>query len=82
MSNKLGYGLFASLGIFGFCLWACVLIGGICLSIYGLILSFSASIVLGIIALIIEPAPLVVGLVKFAFNYNIPEHLVKIFSGN
>jgi len=32
------------------------------ISIYGLVLCFKASIILGIIALVIEPTPLIVGL--------------------
>ena len=41
-------------------------------SIYGLYLAFSASIILGIIALVIEPSPFVFG-VCMIFGKNVPE---------
>lgn len=43
-------------------------------SIYGLIISFSASILIGIGALIIQPCPLIFGYCAY-FGYNIPEIL-------
>lgn len=50
----------------------CVAIPAFGLSIYGLYLAFSASILLGIIALVIEPSPLVFG-VAMLFGKNVPE---------
>lgn len=38
-------------------------LSGIGLSIYGLVLAFKASVVLGVIVLVVEPSPLVLGLV-------------------
>jgi hypothetical protein len=43
------------------------------LSIYGLVLAFQASVILGIVALIIEPSPLVIGLVMFFGGVNLAE---------
>jgi len=36
---------------------------GFALSIYGLILAFKASVILGVIALIVEPSPFVIGVI-------------------
>ena len=47
------------------------------LTFYGLYLAFSASIVLGIIALIVETSPLVFGIVMFFFDKNLPELIVN-----
>ena len=47
------------------------------MSIYGLILAFSASILLGIVTLILEPLPLVFGLAQFFFDKNIPEYIMQ-----
>jgi len=43
-------------------------------SIYGVVLSFSASILIGIGALIIQPCPFIFGIANY-FGYNIPEVL-------
>lgn len=50
----------------------CIFLPAVGLSIYGLYLAFSASILLGIVALIIEPSPLVFG-IAMLFGKNIPE---------
>jgi hypothetical protein len=50
------------------------------LTLHGLYLSFSASLVLGIIVLIAEPSPIVISLIYLAFNYNIPEHVIEFFN--
>lgn len=59
-----------------FGLWA----GLLAMTIYGLYLAFSASIVLGIIALIVEPSPLIFGLVMFFFSKNLPEMILAFLS--
>lgn len=43
-------------------------------SIYGIVISFSASILIGIGALIIQPCPFVFGCCSY-FGYNIPQIL-------
>lgn len=45
----------------------------ISMSIYGLYLAFSVSILLGLVCIIIEPSPLVFGVVMFFWDKNIPE---------
>jgi xanthine/uracil permease len=42
-------------------------------SIYGLILAFQVSILLGILVLIIEPAPLVIGVVMIFWGVNLAQ---------
>ncbi len=42
------------------------------ISVYGAVLAFKASIILGIITLVIEPAPFVFGIVAI-FGTNIPD---------
>ena len=57
----------------------CVAIAGgsITLSLYGLYLAFSASVVLGLLALFIEPSPFIFGAVMFFMDKNIPEMLME-----
>lgn len=46
-------------------------------TVYGLYLAFSASIVLGLIVLIAEPSPAIIGLVMMFFDKNIPELIMQ-----
>lgn len=46
------------------------------LSFYGLYLAFSVSIILGFLALLLEPSPFVIGVLMFFFNLNIPQMIV------
>lgn len=73
-------GALAGMGIIGvllmFGLWA----GLLALTIYGLYLAFSASIILGIIALIVEPSPLIIGLVMFFFQKNLAQMLLEFLT--
>ena len=49
-------------------------------TVQGIILAFSASILLGILVLIFEPAPLVIGLYYFLTNTNLAQQLVDHLS--
>lgn len=69
-------GIFAGMGVIGLLLFTLCFFGAIGLTFYGLYLAFSASIVLGIIALIVEPSPFIFGLVMFAFDKNIPQAIM------
>lgn len=51
-------------------------IGIIGVSLYGLYLAFSASVLLGILALLIEPSPLIFGLFMLFANVNLAERIV------
>ena len=59
-----------TVGLFFLACWASAVV----ISIYGLILAFKASIILGIIALIVEPSPFIFGLVAL-FGTNVPEKI-------
>ena len=48
------------------------------LSVYGIYVAFSASIIVGIVSLIIEPSPLVIGGLMLFADYNLPEKLVEV----
>lgn len=52
--------------------------GAIGLSIYGLVLAFQASVILGLLALFIEPFPLVFGVAMFFFSTNIPQLIMEM----
>lgn len=55
--------LFGSMGLFGLLFGLLLLaFGPVLLSIYGLVLAFKASIVLGVLALFLEPSPFILGL--------------------
>jgi hypothetical protein len=64
--------LFALIGILT---WACMAIGSIGLSIYGLVLAFQASTVLGVLVFIVEPSPLIIGLVAFFGRHDVAYQL-------
>lgn len=46
-------------------------------TIYGIYLAFSASILLGLACLIIEPSLTVFGVAMLLFDKNIPEHIMQ-----
>lgn len=64
-------GVFLVLG-----LWA---LGIIC-TLYGLYLAFSASIILGIIVLIVEPSPFIIGAVMLFFDKNLAQMIVDFLN--
>ena len=66
-----GAGILGVLALIG--LWATLILG----TIYGLYLAFSASIILGIIVLFVEPAPLVIGLVMMFWHVNLATEIMS-----
>lgn len=48
------------------------------ISVYGLVLAFSAHVGLGFLALFLEPSPFIIGFVELVWGYNIPEHVLTI----
>ena len=46
---------------------------GIAISIYGLVLSFQAHLITGVIVLLIEPVPFIVGGIEIIWDYNLAE---------
>lgn len=63
-----------------FILLMALMLGLIGTAIYGLVLAFSASIILGIITLFVEPAPLIFGLVMLFFDKNLPELIMQFLN--
>lgn len=74
MTALLGFGLLGVL--FAVFLWA----GLLAATFYGLYLAFSASMILGIIVLLIEPSPLIIGLVMWFFDKNLAQILVDFLN--
>lgn len=70
-------GFLAGAGILGFfaliALWVTLVFG----TIYGVYLAFSASIILGIIVLFVEPAPLIIGLVMMFMHVNLATEIMS-----
>ena len=48
-------------------------------SLYGLYLAFSASIILGIVILVIEPLPLIFGALMLLFDLNLATKIMELF---
>lgn len=55
MRKLVGFGIFAVL------INVVISLGAVCTAIYGLILAFKASVLLGIIVLLVEPSPFILG---------------------
>lgn len=68
------------MGVIGIAIYVGVVVGLIAASIYGLYLAFSASILLGIIALFVEPSPLIIGLVMLFFHKNLAQMLMDFLT--
>lgn len=49
-------------------------------AVYGLYLAFSASFILGILALIIEPSPFILGFVMFFFEKDLAQAMIDFLS--
>lgn len=49
-------------------------------TVYGLYLAFSASILLGVVVLIVEPSPLVIGTVMLLFHKNLAQLIIDYLS--
>lgn len=73
-------GLLLSIPIVGVLLliafWGLLLVS----TVYGLYLAFSASIILGIIVLIVEPSPLIIGIVMIFFDKNLAQMIVDFLN--
>lgn len=79
MSGKIFKSLYAGLaglGVIGIVLFVAICMIPIIASIYGIILAFKASILLGVVALFVEPAPFVFGIVMMFGGINLPERIV------
>mgnify|MGYP003341961316 CR=1 FL=1 len=73
----------ATVGILGLLYVFAVLaisIGSLGLTLYGIVLAFSASVVLGILVLFVQPAPLIIGAVMFFFDKDIAQMIVNFLT--
>jgi len=66
----------ASLGVIGYVAIVGIFLFTVCAVLYGIYLAFCASILLGILVLLVEPSPLVIGLVMIFFHKNLAQMLV------
>ncbi len=60
------------LALFMFCFYVLLCVGCVGLSVYGVYLAFCASVILGLIMLVVCPSFTIVGAVMFFFKVNIP----------
>ena len=65
------YALLAGMGVVGILIYFGLIFGLLGVAIYGLVLAFSASFILGVIVLFVEPSPLLIGLVMIFFHKNL-----------
>lgn len=73
------YGALAGLGVLGIVLFVAICFIPVIAAIYGVVLAFKASIVLGILSLFVEPAFMIYGLVMLFGGVNIPEQIMEWF---
>lgn len=78
------YALFAGLGVLGIAAWFFLAFGfmGLILyaTIYGVYMAFSASVLLGIVVLLVEPSSAVIGLVMLFFHKNLAQALIEFLT--
>lgn len=70
----------ASIPVVGFLLVLAMWVLGIVGTLVGLYLAFSASILLGIIVLFVEPMPLVIGLVYLFMNVDLAQKIMEFLT--
>ncbi len=70
----------AGMGLIGVVLAIAIAFFAIGLTLYGLWLAFSASIILGIIVLFVEPSPFIIGAVMFFWDKNLAQMLIDFLN--
>ena len=60
--------------------WLGAIVAGLGLTIHGLYLAFSASIIFGFVALLVEPSPLVFSLIYLGWGKDLPQIIVQWLS--
>lgn len=72
---------FAAFGALGIIAFMCLfMVAPLCLSIYGLYMAFSASVVLGFLAMVVEPAPFILGVLAL-FGHPETAHKIAVWIG-
>lgn len=67
-------------GVIGLVYLAAAIVA-LCFAVFGVITAGMQNLILGVLTLFIPFAGLIQGVVLFFFNYNIAEHLLKLFAG-
>lgn len=70
--------MLVGLGVIGILGYVLLVFGLFSMTIYGLVLAFKASILLGVIVFFVEPAPLIIGLCMFFANVNLAEKVLEL----
>jgi len=73
-------GFILGLGVIGYALLLAWVFFALAMVVYGLYLAFSASIILGIIVFLVEPSPLIIGLVMFFMHKNIAQMIMDFLN--
>jgi len=71
--------MFDFLRVVIFLTWLSFILSSVILSFYGLITAFKVSVVMGLLFLVVEPAPLVQGALLYFFNYDLASKLQMVF---
>lgn len=69
-----------SMGIVGMFIFVAIWVMAIISTVYGIYLAFSASIILGFVVLLVEPSPLIIGLVMMFFHKNLAQMLLDFLN--
>lgn len=72
--------MLAGMGIIGVLLIIAIVIFAISMTLYGLWLAFSASILLGIVVLFVEPSPFIIGVVMFFWDKDLAQMLIEFLN--
>ena len=73
-------GLFVSMGLLGIVLYVGVILGLLATTVYGLYLAFSASILLGVIVMFVQPTPFLIGIVMLCFHKNLAQMAIDFLT--
>lgn len=63
-------------------IWVAFILSLIGFTVYGMVLAFQASIVLGALALLLEPAPFIIGVVSFFSGTDLAATVAKMLGWN
>lgn len=74
------FGFLAGLGVLGYLLMVLWVLFALVAAIYGLYLALCASILLGVVVFLVEPSPLIIGLVMIFFHKNLAQMLIDFLN--
>jgi hypothetical protein len=67
----------ASISVLGLIVFIALCFGPLALSIYGIVLAFKASAVVGLLALLVEPSPLIIGFAAFFCHVDLAQRMAQ-----